>query len=98
MNEREAYISNIKDKLSKAANAKKFVESEEGSFVITYIQELVSAKTNKIIANRLTHEEYIELRAQIDVLRRLKQVLEVQADDTVINKLSEDLTLAESGE
>lgn len=98
MNEREVYISNIKDKLSKAANAKKFVESEEGSFVITYIQELVSAKTNKMIANRLTHEEYIELRAQVDVLRRLKQVLEVQANDTVINKLSEDLTLAESGE
>lgn len=98
MNEREKYINNLKTNLLKASNAKKFVESEEGSYVISYIEELVSSKTNKMISSRLTHEEYIEVRAQVDILRRLKQVLEVQAKETVINKLSEDLEAAESGE
>jgi len=58
----------------------------------------VSALTNQMINSRLDREEYIELRAKIDVLRRLKQVLEAKASDTVIARLKQDLDLAQSGE
>lgn len=98
MNERERQIASLEKKLYTASMAKKFIESEEGSYVIQYIQELVSQKTNDLINNRKTQEEYIEIRAQIDILRRLKQVLEVQANEQIIAKLNSDLELASSGE
>lgn len=96
MTEREKYLNKLKGDLLKAANSKRFIESEDGSYVISLIKELITAKTNKILNARVERDEYIELRAQVDVLRRLAQTLEVQADETVINKLTEDIKLAET--
>jgi hypothetical protein len=78
--------------------SKRFIDSEEGKYVINYIAEVVSSLTNQMINKRVEHDEYVELRAKIDILRRLKQVLEAKASDTVIAKLQEDLSMAESGE
>lgn len=94
--ERQKKIESLQEQLSKAAKSKRFVESDEGGYVISYIGELVSGFTNQLIGTRKTHEEYIELRAKIDVLRKLKQVLEVQANEEVMNKLNAELQLAQS--
>lgn len=97
-NKRAAYIEKLQSELLKASNSKKFVESEEGSYVISYIQELVTAKTNSLLKVGLTHEENISLKAEINILRKLKAVLEAQASDTQIKELNDALTLAVSGE
>lgn len=91
MTEREKYIAKIEGELHKAARSRAFVNSDEGQYVINYIGELVSQKTNELISKMRTHEEYIEIRAQIDILRKLKQVLEVQANEEVIAQLSAQL-------
>lgn len=95
-NPRVEYISKLEGELKKASLSRQFVDSESGQFVITYITELVSVYTNMLIGSRKTEEEYIELRAKIDVLRKLKQVLEVQGSDSAIKKLRADLDLAQS--
>lgn len=94
MTERDKYIAKIEHDLSKAAKSRAFVNSEEGKYVINYLAELISQKTNELISKRRTNEEYIELRAQIDILRKLKQVLEVQANEEVIAQLSAQLDAA----
>lgn len=94
-NPRLEYINKLEDELKKAGLAKRFVESEEGQYVISYVSELISVYTNMLISTRKSQEEYIELRAKIDVLRKIKQVLEVQSNDAVIAKLSADLKLAQ---
>jgi hypothetical protein len=96
MNEREKYIANIEKELSKAAKAKRFTDSEDGRYVLDYMSELISTQINKFVNKRVTHEEYIELRAQVDILKRLKQVLEVQSNEKVLEKLHVDLELATS--
>jgi hypothetical protein len=96
MTERQKAVERLQKELKKAARSKHFVNSDEGQYVIEYIGELISAFTNQVLNSRKTHEEYIELRAKVDVLRKLKQVLEVQSNDEVIAKLAEDLALATS--
>lgn len=98
MTERQKYIAKIQAELSKAAKSRAFVSSDEGQYVIGYIGELISQKTNELISKMRTHEEYIEIRAQIDILRKLKQVLEVQANEEVIAQLSAQLQEAQAEE
>lgn len=98
VNPRQAYINKLQDDLFQSAMSQRFVNSEEGKFVIDYISEVVSTLTNQLINKRQTQEDYIETRAKIDVLRKLKAVLEAKASDTTINKLKEDLALARSDE
>ena len=95
-NPRVKYIKKLEDDLRKASLSRQFVDSENGQFVITYITELVSTYTNMLIGSRKSQEEYIELRAKIDVLRKLKQVLEVQSSDSALTKIRADLDLAQS--
>lgn len=96
LTERQKYIAKIETELTKAAKSRAFVSSEEGQYVIGYIGELVSQKTNELLSKMRTHEEYIEIRAQIDILRKLKQVLEVQANEEVIAQLSAQLDEAKA--
>jgi hypothetical protein len=95
-NDRQKYIKRLQGELTKAARSQEFVNSEGGKYVISYIGELISSLTNNLVNKRKTHEEYIELRAQIDILRKLKQVLELQANETVIADLSAQIQLAET--
>jgi hypothetical protein len=94
--ERQKSVERLQKELTKAARSKHFVNSDEGQYVIEYIGELISAFTNQVLNSRKSHEEYIEIRAKVDVLRKLKQVLEVQSNEEVIAKLAEDLALATS--
>lgn len=94
--ERQKYIDRLQNDLSKAAKAQEFVNSESGKYVIDYITEIVSSLTNNLINKQRTHEEYIEIRAKIDILRKLKQVLEVQSNSKVIEDLNSQLELAQS--
>ena len=98
LTEREKAVKRLQDNLFEAAMSKRFVESEEGRYLLDYITGVVSNLTNQLIGKRLEHEEYIEIRAKIDILRRIKQVLEVKADDKVIVKLQQELSLAQTGE
>lgn len=93
---RAEYIDNLEAQLKKAALAKTFVESTDGKYVINYINSLVSSLTNQILNSRKSQEEYIELRAQVDILRKLQAVLTVQANDDVLLKLREKIDLAKS--
>ena len=90
------YIDNLEKQLKSAALAKTFVESTDGKYVIDYINTLVSSLTNQILNSRKTQEEYIELRGQIDILRRLQAVLTVQANDDVLAGLRVKIDLANS--
>lgn len=94
--ERDQYIERLQGELSKAAKAQAFTNSESGKYVLDYITELVSQLTNNLVNKRRTHEEYIEIRAKIDILRRLKQVLETQSNEKVIADLNAQLELAQS--
>lgn len=94
--ERQKYIERLQADLSKAAKAQAFIGSEAGQYVLEYIAELISQLTNNLISKARSHEEYIEMRAKIDVLRRLKQVLEVQSNEKVIAELHASLELAQS--
>jgi hypothetical protein len=96
LTERQKYINKIQTELAKASMAKQFVNSSEGQYVINYIAELVTGATNKLINTRLSNEDYIETRAELNVLRKLKQVLETQANETVIAELSAKLSEATS--
>lgn len=96
LTERQKYIKKLETELNKASRSRQFVNSEEGKYVIEYIAELVSNATNKLINTRLSNEDYIETRAEINVLRRLKQVLETQANEQVIAELSAKLSEATS--
>jgi SPX domain protein involved in polyphosphate accumulation len=96
MNEREKVINKLTTEIAKASNAKKFTESEEGQYVINLLKELVSGYTNKMLNSRVDHLDYVELRAEIAVLRKVIQVLETQSSDSVINQLTERLDLAAS--
>mgnify|MGYP000857362436 FL=1 len=95
---RELEIERLQGEIAKAAKSKRFIESEEGSYVINYISEVVSSLTNQLINKRQERDDYIEIRAKIDVLRRLKQALESQSSDVVLSELSQRLALAESGD
>lgn len=96
--EREKYIAKLEKDLAKASLSRRFVNSEEGKYVIDYITELVTNATNKLISSRLSNEDYIETRAELNVLRKLKQVLEVQANESIIAELSAKLSEARSGD
>ena len=93
---RTEYIDNLEGQLRKASLAKTFVEITDGQYVIDYINTLVSSLTNQILNSRKTHEEYIELRAQVDILRKLQAVMTVQANDDVLLKLREKIELAKA--
>jgi len=94
--ERQKYVEKLQKELSKAAKAQAFIGSEAGQYVLEYITELVSQLTNNLINKQRTHEEYIEIRAKIDILRKLKQVLEVQSNEKIIADLNAQLELAQS--
>lgn len=95
-NERTKYIEKVQNDLFKASMSHRFLNSEEGKFFIDYITEFVSSLTNKLINTRQSQEDYIDLRAKIDILRKLKAVLEAQADEKTIAKLKEDLEIAKT--
>lgn len=94
--EREKYIERLQGELTKAAKSQAFINSDSGKYVLEYIAELVSQLTNNLVSSRKSHEEYIEIRAKIDVLRKLKQVLEVQSNEKYIAELNASLELAQS--
>lgn len=95
MNDKRAeYIDNLESQLRRAALAKTFVESTDGQYVIDYINTLVSSLTNQILNSRKSELEYVELRAQVDILRKLQAVMTVQANDDVLLKLREKIELA----
>lgn len=94
--ERQVYIERLQGELTKAAKAQAFINSDSGKYVLDYIAELVSQLTNNLINKQRSHEEYIEIRAKIDILRKLKQVLEVQSNEKVIADLNAQLELAQS--
>jgi hypothetical protein len=96
--QRAKYITQLETDLQKASLSRQFVDSESGQFVITYISEVISIFTNKLLNTRRTNDEYIEIRAQIDILRKLKQVLEVKGSDKALTKIRADLDLAQSEE
>lgn len=98
LNPREKAIRSLEKELNKAAKSKAFTDSEGGQYVLGYIGELISGLTNTLLNSRKTEAEYIEIRGQIDILRKLKQVLEVQSDDGTMAKLRERLDLANTGE
>ncbi len=95
---RQQAIERLQNDLFEAGMSHRFINSEEGKYVIDYITEVVSTLTNQMVSKRLERDEYIELRAKIDILRRLKQVLEAKASETTIARLKEDLNLAQSEE
>jgi len=96
--EREKYIEKLQSELTKAANAKYFTTSPEGTFVLDWLKQLTSDLVNQITNKRLELNDYIEKRAQISLLRKIVQVLETQSNEQVMLELSEQLKLAESGE
>lgn len=98
MDSKTEYIANLETQLNKASLAKRFVDSEEGKYVIDYMAELISSLTNKLLNTRRTNDEYIEIRAQIEILRKLSQVLTVQANETVMLNIREKLELAKEVE
>lgn len=94
--DRSKYIDKLESELRKSSLARKFVDTESGQYVMEYINEVVSALTNKILNSRRTEEEYIEARAQIEILRKLRQVLDVSSSDSAILSIREKLELAKS--
>lgn len=58
-------------RVNKAKVARRFIKSESGEGIILGIQEEITALLNEIADRRLTHEEYIEKRAQAATLRNL---------------------------
>jgi hypothetical protein len=94
--ERQKVVEKLESELTKAANAKHFVESTEGQYVIDYLKHITSDLVNQITNKRLEHFDYIEKRAKIDILRRVTQVLETQSNEQVIAKLNQELDLAQS--
>jgi len=95
--ERQKVIEKLEKDLAKASKAKRFVEGD-GSLVLDYIGQYITDFTNQLLSTRKSHEEYIELRAKIDVLRRLRAVLEIQGDESSIIRMREQLDLATSEE
>lgn len=93
---REQEIIRLEKEIAKASKAKRFIESDDGGYVIEYLKALISTYTNQLLNNRKTQEEYIEIRAQIVLLRKIVQVLEVQGSEKVLGELSSRLSLAES--
>lgn len=96
--ERQKVVEKLSKELTKASKAKRFIESNDGSLVLEYISQFITDFTNQMLNTRKTHEEYIELRAKIDILRRLKAVLEVQGNEQAIARLNDQLDLASSDE
>lgn len=96
--ERQKYKEKLEKELAKAAHAKHFVDSSEGQYVIEWLKTLASDLINQITNKRVEHLDYVEKRAQIDILRKLTQVLETQANETVISELNQRLNEANSEE
>ena len=97
-NERQKYIEKIEGELTKATKAKRFVNSEDGQYVIDYMKQLTSDLVNQITNRRCDEMEYVEKRGQIAILRKLTQVLETQANEAVMIQLREQLNIAKSEE
>ena len=95
--ERERVVKRLGDDLYTAAQARRFIDSDEGQFLLNYINEVVSNLTNNILNKRLEQIDYVETRAKIDILRRLKAALEAKADTKSMDRLREELELAPSG-
>jgi len=95
---RKAYIDKLENDLRKASLAKRFTDSEDGKYLLEYIGELISSLTNKVLNTRRTEEEYIETRAQIEILRKLRQVLDVQSNPQVLANLRAQIDEAQSEE
>lgn len=94
--EREKYIQRLESELTKAAKAQAFVNSDSGKYVLEYIAELISNLTNNLVSKQRSYDEYTAIRAKIDILRRLKQVLEAQSNESIIADLNAQLELAQS--
>jgi transcription initiation factor IIE alpha subunit len=96
--ERQKVVERLEKEITKASKKKHFVESPEGSVVLEYIDQFVTDFTNQMLNTRKTHEEYIELRGKIDVLRRLRAVLSAEANEEALARLHDQLDLATSEE
>ena len=96
MNERQKSIDRLEKELAKAAKSQRFVNSDEGSYVIEYIGELISSITNNIVNKQQDHLSYVKLQGQAEILIKLKRVLETQANEQVIAQIHQQLDLAKS--
>ena len=95
--ERQRVVEKLEKDLTKAAKAKRFVEGD-GSLVLDYIAEFVTDFNRQLHKLSNTHEQNIALKAKIDVLMRLRGVLEIQGNEQALVRLREQLDLANSEE
>lgn len=93
---RQQSIDRLEKELAKAAKSQRFVNSDEGSYVIEYIGELISSITNNIVNKQQDHLQYVKLQGQAEILIKLKRVLETQANEQVIAQIHQQLDLAKS--
>lgn len=56
---------------NKATYARSFVRSANGQYIIQGMQEEITALLRELTDTRLDHDEYIEKRAQVAILRRV---------------------------
>ena len=95
-NPRKQSIERLEKELAKAAKSQRFVNSDEGRYVIEYLGELISSITNKIVNKQQDHLQYARLQGQAEILIKLKRVLETQANQQVIDQIHQQLELAKS--
>lgn len=68
-------------KRNKAQVARSFVKSANGVHIIQGIQEEITTLLREITDKRLSHEEYLEKRAEVACLRRLLQGWMTEAEN-----------------
>lgn len=66
---------------NKAAYARAFVRSANGQYIISELQNEVTLLLKELTDRRLDHEEYIEKRAQVAVLRRVMNNWQTDAEN-----------------
>lgn len=65
---------------NKATYARSFVRSDVGQHIIKGIQDEVTLLLKELTDSRLSHDEYIEKRAQVAILRRIMSSWQTDAD------------------
>lgn len=96
IDKRQAYIDSLKKNIAKATKAKHFTESDEGKYVIELLTDTINTHTNAILGKQLAHDDYIDKRARVDVLRKVIAILTTQADETTTAELINRLDAAEN--
>lgn len=66
---------------NKAAYVRSFVRSSAGQVIIADMQDEITLLLKELTDNRLSHEEYIEKRAQVAILRRKLNNWQTDADN-----------------